>query len=723
MRSRLFGFPKPEPEPSPDDDKKVPFEFEGGEDTRASLELLYHVSREIASAIELSTVLQRVLFLCMRTIGANSGTVIVLNDQGKPVDSSIIHGAIVRNHSTKQLKATLDRGLAGWVVNEGKAVLVPDTSKDERWLHRPDDDISATGPKSAVSAPLLAREKTVGVITMVHPTPGYFTPDHLALVQAIADQAGIAILNARLYEESKQQARVMKALAESASVINATLRQEDVIQRILQQMSRALGTSVVSLALLDPHQLDLVFQASTFDGDANIVGTRQDINDGVAGWVAREGRGVIIPDVQKESRFNPNFDRHRQIHTRSVAVVPIRSQGEVIGVLEAANSAADAFDSDAMMVMTGIGNLAGSAIRHAQLFEHLQAAHQRYRDLFDDSIDLILITDLHGTILEANQPAAILTGYEKRVLSGMSIKEIHSIDREKLGSNFELLKKGESIAYESMLIPRDSGLIQVEAHVHQILIDGRPRLQWILRDITERKNLDKMRDDLLSMIYHDLRSPLSNVVSSLDVLSSMLSLESDAAISSLFNIAVRSVERIQRLTNSLLDINRLEAGQPVINDQLAQPENLIHEAADAVMPIAQTKKQTLLVEVPEDLQPIMVDAEMIRRVIINLMENAVKFSPPEGEIRVNAEQIGNYIQISVQDTGPGIPHQSREKIFNKFARLQDSKGPKGLGLGLAYCRLAVEGHNGRIWVTDAPGENGGASFNFTLPIADLSSGK
>jgi signal transduction histidine kinase len=105
------------------------------------------------------------------------------------------------------------------------------------------------------------------------------------------------------------------------------------------------------------------------------------------------------------------------------------------------------------------------------------------------------------------------------------------------------------------------------------------------------------------------------------------------------------------------------------------------------------------------------------------MENAVKFSPPEGEIYVGAQQDGDYIQICVNDTGPGIPVESREKIFNKFARLQDGKGPKGLGLGLAYCRLAVEGHEGRIWVTDSPGENGGASFNFTIPIADLSASK
>ncbi len=160
--------------------------------SRASLELLYNISRELAAALDLRTVLQRVLFLSMKYVGAISGSVIVLDANGQPVESAIITGAQVHDHTTQQLRITFERGLAGWVIRHRQAVLIPDTSRDERWVRRPDDAEERTGAKSAVSAPILAREELVGVITMVHSRPGFFTQDHLALVQSIADQAGMS---------------------------------------------------------------------------------------------------------------------------------------------------------------------------------------------------------------------------------------------------------------------------------------------------------------------------------------------------------------------------------------------------------------------------------------------------------------------------------------------------------------------------------------------------
>jgi NtrC-family two-component system sensor histidine kinase KinB len=689
--------------------------------TRASLELLYHISREIATALDLPTVLQRVLFLSMRTIGAISGSIIVLDDNGTPVESAIIHGAQVLHHTTRQLKATLEHGLAGWVVNTRQAVLIPDTSQDERWLRRPDDADDATGPKSAVSAPFLTREHLVGVITLVHPTPGFFTLDHLALVQAIADQAAIAVLNARLYAESRRQARVMTALAESATAITATLNLEDVLQRILEQIQRALKVEAVSLALIDHKQGELTYQAAIFETGKSIVGQKLKMGQGIAGWVAKEGRGIIVPDAYKDSRFYPEMDKLIGFKTESIACAPIKSQGEVIGVVQALNPTEGLFDPDALLVLAGISSLAGSAIRHAQLFENLQAAHQRYRDLFEDSIDSILITDWKGHILEANRQTTILSDFDKENLRHMTIGHLHDLDFDKLGSKFENLSSGETISYQSILYAQSKREIPIEAQVHEVNVEGVSHLQWIFRDITERKNMDQIREDLLSMIYHDLRSPLANVVSSLDVLDSMLSLDDDPAIKSLFHIAVRSTERIQRLTNSLLDINRLEAGQPVVNTQPTDPHTLAEDAVEAVIPIAENKNQSIEINIPDDIAPVMVDGDMIRRVVINLLENAVKFSPPEGKIHIGAQHEDDWVRIWVQDSGPGIPPEDHKRIFDKYTRLHATGGSKGLGLGLAYCRLAVEGHGGRIWVENVP--KSGAYFAFTLPVVQIGEGQ
>lgn len=686
------------------------------EKARASLELLYHVSRELTAALDLRTVLQRVLLLSVQNVGAINGSIIALDDIGQPVDSAIIVDGDFKDIPTSQLNITFQHGLAGWVARNREAALLPDTSHDERWMRRPDDAKRRTGPKSAVSAPLMARDKLIGVMTLVHPQTDFFGVDHLNLVQAISDQAGTAVLNARLYAESQRQARVMTAVAESAAVITGSLNVEDVLQSILEQISQALRVEVVSLALLDPQNGELEFRASTNKNNGRIVGMRLPEGEDIAGWVVQQGIGTIIADTRVDARFSKEFDQRSGFETRAIACAPIRSQGQLIGVLEARNPVSGFFDDDALLVLTGIGSLAGTAIRHAQLFERLEAAHQRYRELFEDSVDPILVTDWQGCIMEANRQAEITINRDRDAFRNLTVDNLHVVNQDEVGKNFANLVSGETISYEANLLIEGGREIPVQVHARKVQIEGVSHLQWILRDITERKNLDNLRNDLLSMVYHDLRSPLANIVSSLDVLATMLPASADKGLKSLLNIAVRSTERIQRLTNSLLDINRLEAGQPVGNRQSIDPHTLFTDALDAVSPIAQNKRIEIETSIPAELSQVFVDGDMIRRVLINLIENAVKFSPAGGKIYLGAREEEKFVQMTVDDTGPGIPSSEHKRIFEKFTRLHAKDGPRGLGLGLAYCRLAVNGHGGQIWVESEPGS--GASFIFTLPIAD-----
>ncbi|MBN2147107.1 MAG: GAF domain-containing protein [Anaerolineales bacterium] len=681
--------------------------------TRATLELLYHISRELSAALDLRTVLERVLFLSMQNVGAISGSIIVLDENEKPIESAIIFGEQVRDHTTQQLRATLDYGLAGWVMRNRQAVLVQDTSQDDRWLSRQYEIDEKTQPKSAVSAPLLTRDMLVGVMTLVHPQVHFFRDEHLALVQAIADQAGIAVVNARLYAESQRQARVSTALATSASGITASLNLEDVLAGIMEQTSQALSAKAVSLALIDPHDGMLVFQAATGWAKHQVIDTRLSIGQGIAGWVAEHGEGVIVQDTSVDTRFDSETDRRTGFKTSAIACAPIRYRGEVIGVLEALNPDEVYFDPDSLFVLTGIGSLAGTAIRHAQLFEQLQAAHQSYRDLFEDSIDPILITNWEGEILEVNRKATLATDFSADDLHRMRIGQLHAIDLEQTGENFEELRSGQTYHYESRLRTRSGHEVPIEVYIRQVKVEDPPRVQWIFRDITERKNLDTLRDDLISMIYHDLRSPLANVVSSLDVLDTMLPPGEEENLKPLLDIALRSTERIQRLTDSLLDMSRLEAGQPIGNRQAISIETIIRDAVDTVTVIVQNKNQRIEVEPLAGTIEVWVDPDMIRRVITNLLENATKYTPSGGLIRMGVYRKDEMVYTWVLDNGPGIPASEHERIFDKFSRLYAREGPKGLGLGLAYCRMAVQGHGGRIWVESEPGS--GSRFTFTLP--------
>src|SRR5512138_2940905 len=374
---------------------------------RSLLELLIGVSRDVATALDLRTVLQRLLFASIENVGAERGSIVVLDDAGKPIDATIVYGKRPLEHTTQQLRETVERGLAGWVVRHRKGVLIPDTSRDERWLRREDDAVEKTGAKAAICVPLQARERLVGVLTLVHSVPNAFGEEHLELMQAIADQASVAVLNARLYTESQRTARVMTALAEAAAAINTSLEMADVWQRVLNQAMQALQVETVALALLEP-QGDLIYQAAVGRNAGHILNRHVPAGRGLAQQVVRERRGLVVPNVGNDQRYS-EIDQFGGIDTQALAIAPIQAQGRVIGILEAINPIARFFDPDALLVMTGLGSLAGTSIQNATLYAQLQQAHERYHELFEDSIDSILITDWTGRVLESNRQAVELS--------------------------------------------------------------------------------------------------------------------------------------------------------------------------------------------------------------------------------------------------------------------------------------------------------------------------
>jgi signal transduction histidine kinase len=217
------------------------------------------------------------------------------------------------------------------------------------------------------------------------------------------------------------------------------------------------------------------------------------------------------------------------------------------------------------------------------------------------------------------------------------------------------------------------------------------------------------------MIYHDLRSPLANIISSLEIMQETLPSSQPKQVKQLFDIAERSTSHMQRLISSLLDIDRLEAGQGIARRNRVQVETLINDSIEAVLPLAHNKEINIEKLVPQSIPPLFIDEDMIRRVLINLVENACKFSPQKGKISVGAKLNGEFITMWVDDQGPGIPEESRERIFEKFSRLDEKSPVKGLGLGLAFCRIASQAHGGKIWVENLP--RGGSRFLCQLPAA------
>jgi signal transduction histidine kinase len=216
------------------------------------------------------------------------------------------------------------------------------------------------------------------------------------------------------------------------------------------------------------------------------------------------------------------------------------------------------------------------------------------------------------------------------------------------------------------------------------------------------------------MIYHDLRSPLANVVSGLDLIRSMV--PDEYGIESIIQIGERSINRVQRLVSSLLDTSRLQAGQKIVTKAPVVLQTLVDEAVETIRPAADASNFVIVVDQPEEPVTVMVDTDMIRRVMINLLENALKFSPVGRQIEVTTTRQGQSFSFAVKDEGRGISEEDQKNVFERFMRADlTAKKTRGLGLGLAFCKLAVEGHGGEIWVESQL--DIGSTFTFEIPIS------
>ncbi|MDY6877069.1 MAG: response regulator [Chloroflexota bacterium] len=246
-------------------------------------------------------------------------------------------------------------------------------------------------------------------------------------------------------------------------------------------------------------------------------------------------------------------------------------------------------------------------------------------------------------------------------------------------------------------------------------------LATVARAVENRRlqqEVQLLREDMIDMLVHDLKGPLSIISSSYSVLRDELSaLEGGEAALQWLEIAKQGQVRLERLINTLLDMTRLEAGESLGERESVTPLKLVRETIGQLKPNADIRNLELRTEVASRLPKVQVDQMLMVRVLINLLDNALKYSPSEGTVIVGAHHSQEgppAVTFWVRDQGPGIPLEYQERVFDKFTHVPDRQW-SGMGLGLAYCRLVVEAHGGRIWV-DSPAE-GGSIFSFTVLVS------
>jgi len=232
-------------------------------------------------------------------------------------------------------------------------------------------------------------------------------------------------------------------------------------------------------------------------------------------------------------------------------------------------------------------------------------------------------------------------------------------------------------------------------------------------DNTDRKALERMKDEFISMVGHELRTPLTSMRTALGLLASGRVSNSPEKVQQMLAIALDETDRLTRLVSDMLDLQRLELGRFKLLPQACDAAELVHQAADALQPVAE--KAGLRLEISAQSAPLRADPDRIVQVLTNLLVNAVKFSPPGTTVRLSSEQRGAEAVFRVADEGPGIAPELGERIFERFRQGQsEARARGGMGLGLYICRAIVGQHGGRIGVESAPGQ--GSAFWFTLPV-------
>jgi PAS domain S-box-containing protein len=485
-----------------------------------------------------------------------------------------------------------------------------------------------------------------------------------------------------------------------------------ITQTALQHIAEIIGTDQVGL---------VTFRNQPTIQDAHIIGHQMAgqtiwqilLTQGLIGYVYYDERVVIIHDISTDSRW-PNHPQLPQ--TGSAIGIPLLNGQFVSAVLLVLHPEREFFSAEKVELLEEVSELLSAALNNSMAYRGDNEPERHYFTLFDNAIVPIILTNLNGEIININQHASQLLGYFPHDLINQPISRIHpKLDVNSVYEGYPLtdLPINHENIIQTELYTYDKTQVPVLVRLRRLQIDGRDLIEWLQQDISAQMTLEQLRRDLSAMIYHDLRGPLHTLGGSIRKLSQLLANYDEPAVLNLLQVGLRSSRQLRRMVDSLLDVQRLEEGNRILNLSKQAPHALLTQAYELVQPLAVEAEIRLRYDVVDDLPPIYVDNDMMTRVVINLLENAIKYTPSGETIALIVRSRDNHLVVRVKDNGPGIPPDMVDKIFDKFNRVSYSNAPKGVGLGLAFCRLAVQAHGGEIWVESKLNE--GSDFYFTLP--------
>jgi PAS domain S-box-containing protein len=364
----------------------------------------------------------------------------------------------------------------------------------------------------------------------------------------------------------------------------------------------------------------------------------------------------------------------------------------------------------------------GGEIERLRAREALREREERYRGLVETASDLIYTVDRRGVFTYVNPVLVRTTGYSADELLGMRPLQLVRRDRREGVRAFyatQVRERTPATYFQFPIITREGREIWIGQN-HTLLMEGErvEGAQALARDITRQREVERLKDEFLSIVSHELRTPLTAIRGSLGLLASGKLGALEERGQRMLSIAAQNTDRLVRLINDLLDIEKIESGTATMERRALDAGTLVRDAAEVMGTMASEAGVRIVVEA--EPAPVFADPDRLVQVVTNLVSNAIKYAPRDSEVRLSVQARDGQAVVRVADQGRGIPAARLEAIFERFEQVDssDARDKGGTGLGLPIARSIVEQHGGRLWAESEWGR--GSTFTFTLPLAGVS---
>ena len=652
----------------------------------ATLRKLERVSQAALEHLSLQDLLDALLARIVEVLDADTAAILLVEPDGKLHVRSTAGG--LGGDST--IGIPIGEGMAGSVAANRAPLLVPDLSQVD--LYR--STLRDRGINSIVAIPLVVEDRVIGVVHAGSEAYAQFVEDDARLLELIADRIALAIKQASLYEAEQAAQQRLRFLGEAGALLGSSLD----VEKTLEQLGE-----LVAGRIADWCSIHLVAEAT----GVRLVSIAH--RDGER----RAALSAALSEAAAEARIGGVVRSGEPASDERTLVVPLNARGRTFGAMSLGwDTGGRPGDPDEVAFALDIARRAAIAIDNAQLYGAAAERAQAARVLASVG-DGVFFVDRGGVIRTWNRAAAIATGLAASdVVDRPALEAIPGWTA--IASRIEVARAGGAAPRPESL-PLDLGGRELWLSIHGVAVpDG---VVYAFRDLTEERVLERMRTEFVSTVSHELRTPLAAIYgAAMTLRRSDVSIDDEQRLR-LLDIVSGEADRLARTVNDILWASRLDTDSLNVSIQNCDPRALVDQVVTA-QEVHLDRSHRLLVDSPADVPLVAGDPDKVGRVLINLVDNAVKYSPDGGSVTVRVEGAGSHVRFAVADEGLGIPPTEQRRVFEKFYRLDPNmtRGVGGTGLGLYICRELVRRMDGRIWV-ESPGLGRGSTFVVELPAA------